>query len=121
MYYKRWKKMESFEFLKGTLKPIILKLLTDNKRLYGYQITQMVKEMTFEKIQLTEGALYPALHQLVDEGILKTETENIGNRKRIYYLLSDYGLINAPSKLKDTIEYITLLTGIFNIEPVKAK
>jgi PadR family transcriptional regulator, regulatory protein PadR len=112
--------MESLEFLKGTLKPIILKLLSDNKRLYGYQITQLVKEMTMDKIQLTEGALYPALHQLVDEGLLKTEIENIGNRKRIYYLLSDYGLIKAPSRLNDTIEYILLLIKIFNINPIKA-
>ena len=112
--------MDTKEFLKGSLKPIILKLLTVNKKLYGYQITQMVKDLTENKIQLTEGALYPALHQLVDEGLLKTETEMIGNRKRVYYTISDYGLINVPSKLDDIFELISLMIRIFKIEPTKA-
>jgi len=47
----------SSELIKGTLKTIVLKLLADNKKMYGYEITQYVKELTGERIQLTEGAL----------------------------------------------------------------
>lgn len=112
--------MDTKEFLKGSLKPIILKLISVKKKLYGYQITQMVKEITENKIQLTEGALYPALHQLVNDGFLKTDVEIIGNRKRIYYSMSDYGLINVPSKLDDIVELISLMIRIFKIEPNKA-
>ncbi len=72
----------SSELIKGTLKTIILKLLKENKRMYGYEITQTVKELTGGKIQLTEGALYPSLHSLEAEGILVTETEYIGKRVR---------------------------------------
>jgi DNA-binding PadR family transcriptional regulator len=43
----------SSELIKGTLKTIVLKLLADNKKMYGYEITQKVKEMTFDKIQIT--------------------------------------------------------------------
>ena len=49
--------MYSKELLKGTLKTIILKLLSESDRMYGYQITQKVKEVTEGKINLTEGAL----------------------------------------------------------------
>ncbi len=49
----------SSELIKGTLKTIVLKLLADNKKMYGYEITQKVKELTGDKIQITEGALYP--------------------------------------------------------------
>ena len=52
------------ELIKGTLKTIILKLLADNGRMYGYEITQRVRELTSERIQITEGALYPTLHAL---------------------------------------------------------
>ncbi len=41
------------ELLKGTLKTIILKLLADNKKMYGYEITQKVKELTADRIQIT--------------------------------------------------------------------
>ena len=67
----------SSELIKGTLKTIIMKLLDDNGRMYGYEITQRVKELTAGKIQLTEGALYPTLHAWEAEAILTTETEYI--------------------------------------------
>ena len=65
----------SSELIKGTLKTIVLKLLSDNKKMYGYEITQRVKELTGDRIQLTEGALYPTLHSLEEEGLVTTELE----------------------------------------------
>jgi PadR family transcriptional regulator PadR len=76
---------------KGCLEPIILRLLKDNGRMYGYQVTQKVKEMTGGGIKITEGALYPLLHKLEEEGVVETEIENIGNRKRKYYTLTKAG------------------------------
>jgi PadR family transcriptional regulator PadR len=52
---------------KGCLEPIILKLLRENKRMYGYEITRKVKEITSGEFQITEGALYPLLHRLEAE------------------------------------------------------
>lgn len=56
--------MHSTELLKGTLQTIILKLLQDNGKMYGYEITQKVKDSSEQSIVLTEGALYPALHKM---------------------------------------------------------
>ena len=50
--------MYSSELLKGTLKTIVLKQLEQNNRMYGYEITQRVKELSGNRIQITEGALY---------------------------------------------------------------
>ena len=58
------------QHIKGSLSTIILKLLHDNGRMYGYEITQKVKEITQEDIQITEGALYPILHKFEAEEIL---------------------------------------------------
>jgi hypothetical protein len=38
--------MNKSSLYKGCLEPIIMRLLQDNARMYGYQITQMVKEIT---------------------------------------------------------------------------
>jgi PadR family transcriptional regulator PadR len=51
--------MHSPELLKGTLQTIVLKVLKDNGRMYGYEITQRVKELSDDRILITEGALYP--------------------------------------------------------------
>ena len=48
MYYKTLyiQPMNTTELLKGTLSTIILKLLADNGKMYGYEITQKVKELS---------------------------------------------------------------------------
>jgi PadR family transcriptional regulator PadR len=83
--------MNKSTLYKGCLEPILLKLLHDNGRMYGYEITQKVKELTSGELQITEGALYPLLHRLEDQGILRVEMENIGNRVRKYYTLTPDG------------------------------
>ena len=50
--------------LRGSLETIVIKLLSDNNEMYGYEITQKVEEVTQGKIKLTYGALYPILHKL---------------------------------------------------------
>lgn len=106
----------SSELIKGTLKTIILKLLKDNKRMYGYEITQKVKELTHNKIQLTEGALYPSLHALEAEGILTTETEFIGKRVRKYYLLSEEGKKRSDEKVNELADFMNTMKALLNIE-----
>lgn len=66
----------------GLLEPVIMQLLKKNGRMYGFEITQKVKEITQNHLQITEGALYPLLHRLEAEGVLEASTENIGNRLR---------------------------------------
>ncbi|WP_165022683.1 PadR family transcriptional regulator [Dysgonomonas sp. ZJ279] len=110
--------MFSQEILKGTIKPLIIKMIKEEGRMYGYQITQKVKEMSLNKILITEGALYPALHKLLDEGFLITESERIGNRERKYYRLSETGLEQAMSKLEEVRESILVLVHLFDLKPL---
>ena len=98
--------MYSSELIKGTLKTVILKLLSDTKQMYGYEITQKVKELTDSKIVITEGALYPLLHQLEAEGVVTTETVNIGKRIRKYYTLTQTGNERAKEKIYEFADFI---------------
>lgn len=95
--------------IKGTLNPIILKLLSEQGRMYGYEITQRVKELSEGKIELTFGALYPILHKLEQDGIVKTESEVINNRNRIYYSLTDSGKNTAKERIAELEEFINTL------------
>jgi PadR family transcriptional regulator, regulatory protein PadR len=83
--------MHSSELLKGTLSTIILRLLADHGKMYGYEITQKVKELSEDKLLIKEGSLYPALHKLLDEGLVEVETVHIGKRVRKYYSLTRQG------------------------------
>ena len=106
----------SSELIKGTLKTIIMKLLDDNGRMYGYEITQRVKEMTAGKIQLTEGALYPTLHALEADGILTTETEYIGKRVRKYYTLSKQGKEKSAEKINEFADFLNTMKFLLDIK-----
>ncbi|MFI5150861.1 MAG: PadR family transcriptional regulator [Bacteroidia bacterium] len=110
----------SSELIKGTLKTILLKLLADNKRMYGYEITQRVKDLTGDRIQLTEGALYPTLHAMEAEGLLTTETEYIGKRVRKYYSLSKQGKSKSKEKISEFSEFLDTMKVLLDISPKNA-
>jgi DNA-binding PadR family transcriptional regulator len=107
----------SSELIKGTLKTIVLKLLADNKKMYGYEITQRVKELTTDKIQITEGALYPTLHALEADGLVTTETEYIGKRIRKYYSLNPAGKTKAKEKVKELANFMDTMFALLDIKP----
>lgn len=102
------------DLIKGSLRTIVLKLLKENGRMYGYEITRKVEELTAGKIKLTYGALYPVLHKLESEGVLVTEQENYNNRTRVYYSLTEKGHSMVTEKIRELMEFIDSLQGIVN-------
>jgi PadR family transcriptional regulator, regulatory protein PadR len=106
----------SSELIKGTLKTIVLKLLADNKKMYGYEITQKVKELTANKIQITEGALYPTLHALENDKLVTTETEFIGKRMRKYYSLSPSGKLKTKEKVNELADFMNTMKFLLDIK-----
>lgn len=104
--------MHSKELLKGTLSAIILNLLAENGRMYGYEIFQRVKEQSGDKIVLKDGSLYPALQKMTKDGLLTYQKEHIGKRVRKYYSLTPEGeakKVLALEELKDFIETLDKL------------
>ncbi len=106
--------MYSKELTKGTLLPIILKLLSQSEKMYGYEITQKVKELTRGKIDISEGALYPILHKLEADGILDTEKVYIGKRVRKYYTVTGSGKKAVQEVTDELNDFIATLSLIFN-------
>lgn len=105
-------KMIDPKLLRGSLDTIILKLLSEQDEMYGYEITQKVKAITSGEMQLTEGALYPALHRLEGKGILTTEVRSIGNRMRKYYKLTETGKTEVTTQLSAMADFINSINLI---------
>jgi PadR family transcriptional regulator PadR len=106
--------MISTELLKGSIKSIVLKVLSENERMYGYELTQKVDELSNGSIKLTFGALYPILHKLENEGDVTTESEVVNNRVRVYYKLTKRGKETARVKIKELKEFIDILHQLLN-------
>ncbi len=102
------------KLLRGSLDTIIIKLLNDHGEMYGYEITQKVKDITGEEVKITEGALYPSLHKLEGKGILSVETRSIGNRFRKYYSITKEGKSELATMLEDMKIYMNSMELILN-------
>ena len=104
--------MYSKELLKGTLSTIILNLLAENGRMYGYEIFLRVKELSEGKILIKDGSLYPALQRLSKDGLVKYEEEYIGKRVRKYYLLTGKGKKEKVVQLQELNDFILTLNKL---------
>jgi len=74
----------------------------------------MVKEITKGELQITEGALYPLLHRLEEQGVVETEMENIGNRVRKYYTLTKAGKKQTSVAMEELKTFMQSLNLIVN-------
>ena len=106
--------MSNSKLYKGSLTTIILKLLNEHDKMYGYEITQKVKALTKGELKITEGALYPALHKLEAEGLLDVEVARVDNRLRKYYKLTETGTKETVNKLEELAEYIKTMQALVN-------
>lgn len=106
------------QLYKGSLSAIIMKLLEQNGRMYGYEITQKVKDITSGEMNLTEGALYPALHKMEADGFLDVEIEKVGGRIRKYYRLTESGIKKTDDKMEELKNFIHNMQNIVNLKLV---
>ncbi|WP_338732224.1 PadR family transcriptional regulator [Mangrovimonas cancribranchiae] len=106
--------MSNSKLYKGSLTTIILRLLSEHPKMYGYEITQKVKALTDGELKITEGALYPALHKLEADGLLEVEVRRVDNRLRKYYKLTEKGAKETVSKLNELERYIETMQVLLN-------
>ncbi|MDQ7916562.1 helix-turn-helix transcriptional regulator [Mesonia sp. MT50] len=109
--------MSNSKLYKGSLSTIILQLLFKEDKMYGYEITQRVKELTKGELNITEGALYPALHKLEAEGLLEVEMKKVDNRLRKYYKLTQKGTTESVSKLEELERFMQTMNGLIDPKP----
>ncbi len=86
---------------KGLTQLVVLKLLSENEELYGFQIIHAIEENGTKAFRLTEGALYPTLHRMEVKGLVSSRVESSGARiLRRYYSISDKGRTLLAGDLK---------------------
>jgi len=102
------------KLFRGSLETIILELLDRNYEMYGYQIVKEVQTLSEGNINITEGALYPALHKLEKNKHITSNIKSFNNRKRKYYSLTPSGKEETARQLDDMKAFLQHLNLIFN-------
>jgi DNA-binding PadR family transcriptional regulator len=81
----------SKELVAASSRPLVLSILSESEN-YGYAILQRVRTLSEERIQWTDGMLYPVLHRLAAEGLVEATWKMADNgRERKYYRLTTAG------------------------------
>ena len=89
------------DLVKGSVAPIVLKLLSERER-YGYEIVKVVNERTQGAFQWKEGTLYPCLHQLESDGLLRSVwREAESGKQRKYYRITRKGRGELSSRTQE--------------------
>jgi DNA-binding PadR family transcriptional regulator len=76
---------------RGDVRAAILDLLAEGQPWNGYQIIQEIGARTQGMWRPSAGSVYPALQQLEDEGLIRTQRDETGEDRRRMYTLTEEG------------------------------
>lgn len=97
------------ELVAASTEPLILSLLSKGES-YGYALIQEVKQRSGDKIEWTDGMLYPVLHRMERDGWIASRWgEAESGRKRKYYSLKK----NGKRALKNQRDQWVTVSGVF--------
>jgi len=77
-------------FLNGVPELLVLQLLS-RREMYGYEIVKAIQTETRQTLAFGEGCIYPYLHYLEEEALVKSHRKEVGGRSRNYYQITRQG------------------------------
>ena len=84
----------------GYLDPIILAVLADEAK-HGYAVIEEIKARSGGELDLPEGTVYPALHRLERQGLLRSVWTTAAGRRRRMYRLTASGRRELQSRTRE--------------------
>jgi len=79
------------DLLQGTLDMLVMRAVA-HEALHGYALVHRLKLLSGGRLDVPQGSLYPALHRLENQGILKSEWhETPTGREAKFYRLTTKG------------------------------
>lgn len=103
--------MEKTDLLQGTLDLLILKVVALGP-VHGYGISQRIRQISKDVLQVQQGSLYPALHRLEKRGWLLSDWgESENGREAKFYKLSAKGKKQLAAE-EETWERLSKAVGL---------
>ena len=107
---------ESKELMRGSVEVVILKLLSEHD-MYGYEMIKTVNERSNGYFEWREGSLYPCLHKLESDGLVKSYSRDGNGKMRRYYTLTNTGREAAVARSAATREFCAALSMLLQPAP----
>ncbi|MFQ5934064.1 MAG: PadR family transcriptional regulator [Dehalococcoidia bacterium] len=78
------------DLLRGSTESLLLALI-GRSPMYGYSLIKEVQKRTAGRLKFKEGTIYPALHRLEQDDLIKGEWVSVNGMERRYYSLTEEG------------------------------
>ena len=106
------------DLVQGTLDLLILKILA-LEPLHGWAISQRLKQVSGNVLQVSDGSLYPALHKLEQEGWITAEwkTSELGRRAK-FYSLTRLGRRQLENQAADWARLSSAISYVVGLEEI---
>jgi PadR family transcriptional regulator PadR len=103
---------------KGTTTVIILNLLAELDRpMYGYEIIKELESRSEGYFRFKEGLIYPRLHELERQGLLRSEWHGEeGSRRRKFYRITDKGRRRLEAELRNWRAFAENVNRLLGVE-----
>ena len=106
------------DLVQGTLDLLVLKILA-LQPLHGWALSQRLKQVSGDVLQVSDGSLYPALHKLEQQGWIQAEwkpTEN--NRRAKFYSLTRLGRRHLEREAANWERISTAISSVMRLTEV---
>ena len=102
--------------LYGTLNLLILKTVAREPR-HGLSILRAIQSATNNSLRIEEGALYPALHRLERDGLLKSEWGRSENKRRAkFYRLTAKGKRSLEREVESWVQHALAVGAVLGVD-----
>jgi DNA-binding PadR family transcriptional regulator len=104
---------EKFEsdLLRGSLDLMVLSVLADESQ-YGYSIQKKLQTASLGKVKLPAGTLYPLLHRLESDKLIRCRWDDSTGRKRKWYELTSKGRKRLAAQASQWQQYAECMSNL---------
>ncbi|MDB4534262.1 PadR family transcriptional regulator [Vicingaceae bacterium] len=99
------------DLIRGSLDLMVLSVLSRESK-YGYVIQQSVDASTGGRVKLPAGTLYPLLHKLEADRLIKSRWESSTGRRRKWYELTAKGRKRLEKQTHQWTSFAECVSGV---------
>ena len=104
------------DLIQGTLDLLVLKMIGLSS-MNGWEISQRLKHISKDTLQVSDGSLYPALHKLEQEGWISAEwKQSENNRRAKFYSLTRLGRRQLEKETANWTRLSDAITQVVRLE-----
>ena len=101
------------ELMRGSLDLMVLSVLATGRK-YGYLLQQELRDASRGLVDVQAGTLYPLLHRLESDKLIRCQWDDSTGRRRKWYELTDAGRKRLSTQAREWHEYVECIRSVLS-------